>query len=429
MSKKTFNICLVFVLLVAITMGTFAADKQITLRVSWWGSQDRHNRTLKVIKLFEEKYPNIKIQPEYTGWSGYFDKINTEMAANNMPDVVQHVRKYMSGYIKNGRLLDLTPYLQDKTLDVSNIPQSLINMGKVNGKLYGMALGVNAPAVYYDKDLFDKAGISYPKSDRTWQDELALLKELHNKLGIKGSANLSSQTDVGGFTVWVRQHGASLYNSAGTALGYDDDQLYVDFMKMAIEAMDSGATWSAAVRAENTDTGVEQDPITTGKAAMATIYWSNQLGALVHSAGHMFGMTTMPTAKDQLVEGRFIKPSQLFTISANTSHPKEAIEFLNFWLHNIQAGKILGTDRGIPIDTEVKNVLKDNANQTQQAVFDYIDLAASHAGEALALQPPAYQEVVQAYEDVYWKVIYKQITAEQGAKEFREKANNILANQ
>lgn len=428
MTKKVLMSCLVLVLLVSLTVGVLAAEK-VTLRFSWWGSQDRHDRTMKVIELFEKEYPNIDIQPEFTGWSGYWDRINTQMAGGNLPDIVQHVRKYISGYVKNENLLDLTPYLENGVLDITNIPESLVAMGNINGRQYGMATGVNAPAVYYDKELFDKAGIEYPKPDRTWHNEMALLKKLGDKLGIYGAAALTSQEDVGGFTVWVRQHGGSLYNEEGTALGYDDDQIYVDFMKMTLDAINLGVVWPAPVRAENSSNGVEQDPITRQEAAMATNYWSNQLGALENASGKILGMTTMPTAKDQVAEGRFLKPAMLLTISANTDYPEEAITFLNFWLHDIEAGKILGTDRGVPTESKVKAVLKENASSIDQAVFDYIDLAAEKAGTALAAQPPAYQEVVAAYEDVYWKVIYRQISPEEGAKEFRQKANSILANQ
>lgn len=425
MKRKIIIFGLVLVLVLSISSLTFA--EKVTLRMSWWGSQDRHDRTLKVIELFEEKYPDIDIQPEFTGWGGYWDRINTQMAGNNLPDIVQHVRKYISGYVKNENLLDLTPYLENGTLDTTNIPDSLVAMGNVNGRQYGMATGVNAPAVYYDKELFDKAGVDYPTVDRTWQDEIRIIKEIHNKLGILGAAGLTSQEDVGGFVVWVRQHGAKFYNEEGTALGYEDDQLYVDFMEMALDLLDSGAVWSASQRQENSNTGVEQDPITRQEAAMATVYWSNQLGALENASGKILGMVPMPTAEDQVTEGRFLKPAMLLTISANTEHPEEAIKFLNFWLHDIEAGKVLGTDRGVPTDSKVKAVLKENATPVDQAVFDYIDVAAANAGEALAAQPPAYQEVVAAYEEVYWKVIYKQITPEEGAKEFREKANNILA--
>jgi len=427
MNNKIFKIFLVLSLFVSLTVGVLAADK-VTLRFAWWGSQSRHDMTMQVIELFEAKYPNIDIQPEFTGWGGYWDRLNTQMAGGNIPDVIQHVRKNMSGYIKNNNLLDLTPYLEDGSLDTSNIPDSLVAMGEINGKQYGMATGVNAPAVYYDKELFDKAGIAYPAPDRTWKEEIALIKELSDKLGIYGAAGLTSQTDMGGFTVYLRQFGGTLYNQDGTALGYDDDQVYVDFMNMTLDALDSGAVMSAPERSETADTGVEQDPITRQEAAMATIYWSNQLSALTNSAGKMLGITTMPAAENQVVEGRFMKPAMLWTAAAETEHPEEAITFINFLIHDVEAGKIMGTDRGVPTESKVKAALAANATEIDQVVFDYIDLASNHSGAALSLQPPAHQEVVGAYEEVYWKVIYKQISPEEAAKEFRTKATAILSN-
>ncbi len=427
MNNKILKGILVLTLVFSCTFLALAAEEKVTLRFAWWGSQSRHDMTLKVIELFEEKYPNIDVQPEFTGWGGYFDRINTQMAGGNLPDVLQHVRKNMSGYIKNQNLLDLTPYVEDGTLDTSNIPDSLVAMGEINGRQYGMATGVNAPAVIYDKELFDKAGVAYPKPDRTWEDEIELIKELSSKLGMLGAAQLAAQGDMGGFTVYIRQMGGTLYNEDGSALGYDDDQIFVDFMNMALELLDTGAVWDAPTRAEHDGDGPELDPLATGDAPLSPLRWSNQLASVVNAAGKMLEVTTMPAAKNQVAEGRFMKPAMLWTIGATTEHPKEAITFINFLIHDVEAGKIMGTDRGVPTESKVKAALAANASEIDQAVFDYIDLAANYSGSALSLQPPAHQEIVQAYEDVYWKVIYKQITPEEGAKEFRAATEDILA--
>jgi ABC-type glycerol-3-phosphate transport system substrate-binding protein len=44
----------------------------VELRVAWWGSQDRHNRTIKTIELFQKKYPNVKVTYEFAGWGDYW---------------------------------------------------------------------------------------------------------------------------------------------------------------------------------------------------------------------------------------------------------------------------------------------------------------------------------------------------------------------
>ena len=52
----------------------------VELRVAWWGSQDRHNRTIKAIELFQKKYPNIKVTYEFVGWNDYWTKMTTQAA-------------------------------------------------------------------------------------------------------------------------------------------------------------------------------------------------------------------------------------------------------------------------------------------------------------------------------------------------------------
>jgi len=400
-------------------------DDQVTIRFAWWGSQSRHERTLKVIELFEKKYPNIKVQPEYTGWSGYWDKMNAQAAGKNLPDIIQHVRKYMSGYVKNDQLLDLTPYIKNGTLDTANIGDAYLEMGKIYGKQMGMATGVNAPAGYYDKELFDKAGVAYPSTDDTWQDRAEMFKKIHDKLGILGASTPAAQQDCTGFTVYLRQHGASFFAEDGKSLGYDDDQLFVDFMKMDLDLINAGAVQNASQRQE-TAGAIEEDLVTKQKAATATNYWSNQLAAISTGAGKTLYPFLYPRAKDQVQEGRYLNPAMLLTVSKNTEHPEEVMKFLNFWFHDIEAGKILGTDRGTPVESKVKAAIKADASEYDKIVFDFVDEAAANAGSVLPAEPPIAQEVIRAYEEVYWKIIYKQITPEEGAKEFRKNASDIF---
>ena len=66
-----------------------AKEKVVNLKMSWWGGDDRHQKTLEALKLFEEKYPNIKVKPEYGGWQGWQEKVTTQIVGNTSPDVMQ----------------------------------------------------------------------------------------------------------------------------------------------------------------------------------------------------------------------------------------------------------------------------------------------------------------------------------------------------
>ncbi|MCL6518147.1 extracellular solute-binding protein, partial [Alicyclobacillus sp.] len=68
---------------------TGSANQTITLRFSWWGDQTRATITQQVIDLYEKLHPNVKIQPEFTSYANYAQKLTTEAAGGNLPDVVQ----------------------------------------------------------------------------------------------------------------------------------------------------------------------------------------------------------------------------------------------------------------------------------------------------------------------------------------------------
>ena len=68
---------------------TAVGDVKAEMRMIWWGSQTRHDYTQAAIKVFEEKYPNITITPEYLAWDGYWEKCAAMGASKNLPDLMQ----------------------------------------------------------------------------------------------------------------------------------------------------------------------------------------------------------------------------------------------------------------------------------------------------------------------------------------------------
>ena len=73
----------------------------VTLKLLWWGGQARHDKTLKVLEMFQEKNPNVKIEPTYLGWGQYWDKLAVFAAAEDLPDIFQMVIERMPQYDEN----------------------------------------------------------------------------------------------------------------------------------------------------------------------------------------------------------------------------------------------------------------------------------------------------------------------------------------
>ena len=130
--KRMLSILLAAMLLcVAMApLATAGAEQEpVTLRVTWWGSQTRHDLTMAAIEKFEEKYPYITVEAEFTSWDGYWSKLATQVAGGLMPDVIQMDYQYLNQYAQSGVLADLTPFFESGAIDVSNVAQSVIDSG------------------------------------------------------------------------------------------------------------------------------------------------------------------------------------------------------------------------------------------------------------------------------------------------------------
>lgn len=426
MKKQIFLTVFVFALIISLSLSCYA--EKTTLRVMWWGSQTRHERTQQVIKLFEEKYPDIDVKPEFASWGEYWDKIDVQIAGGNMADIVQHVRKYVTEYVNNDVLLDLTPYVESGELNVKDIPKAIIETERIKGMLAGIPLGVNATGFIYDAELLAKAGIKEIDPNWTWEDYFKICKTIKEKLGIFASDTLAAMETGVGFMVFLRQHGLELYNEDGTGLGYDDDNLYVEFIGMDMKGIEDGFFLPPSIRQEVTGK-VESSGVCTQKAALNSNHWSNQLAALSNSAGKQLAITTYPKGKDQVQEGLFIKPSMMWSVNKKTDKVDAVLKFLNFWFNDIEAAKILGTERGIPVSTAVKEALKPTLSGNDKVVFEYLDLAAEHSSPLGPPQPAPHKEIVALFSEVLYKALFKVETLEEAAAEFRAKATELLENQ
>src|SRR4051812_43683907 len=144
-------------------------DEKVTLRIAWWGSQPRHDYTLKIIDMYEKQNPNVKIEAEYAAWDDYWKKLAPQAAANELPDIIQMDLSYFSQYAQNNQIADLTPYL-DKQINTKDISENIIDGGKLGDKLYGINAGVNVVGFHHDPALLKKAGVDSIPENWTWDD-------------------------------------------------------------------------------------------------------------------------------------------------------------------------------------------------------------------------------------------------------------------
>ena len=128
---------------------------EVNMIMTWWGNQVRNERTQQALDLYAEQNPGVHIEGQFSEWSDYWNKLATSAAGQAMPDLLQMDYMYVDQYVKSGLLLDLTPYIEDGTLDTSNISENTMASGTVDGGVYAICAGINSPALLYNKTLTD----------------------------------------------------------------------------------------------------------------------------------------------------------------------------------------------------------------------------------------------------------------------------------
>ena len=405
------------------------SSQKIEMRFAWWGSQDRHNRTIKAIEMFQQLHPNISITYEFAGFTDYFTKMSTYATGGNLPDLMQQDYATINEWTQNGLLMPLDNFVNDNTINLKDVPKASIDGGRISEKLIAINLGNNSQSMMLDVDAYQKAGIALPGENWTWDDFEKIATDIHSKLGINGGgANLD---DIQMWKSLYLGYGQWGFSADGKSLGYSNDQPFIDYLKMLMRLQDAGAITGQQEQIASFRSGnVEALPIVSGKAAMQYL-WSNQLVAAWTAAGENrhFKLNMLPRPKDGGKPENYLKPSQFISITRDSKHTKEAAMFIDFITNNIEANKILLGERGVPISPAVQEAIKPLLTPAQVETQRYVSYVEKNASP---LPPPDPAIQTNLTNNVYLPqvvdpVLLKQAPPESAVDQYRKDASALLA--
>lgn len=145
-----------------------------------------HLDTMKaMIAAFEKRNPTIRIKLQTASYDDYFTKLKTRVAGNQAPDTFELNYENFVTYAAAGTLLNLNSVSRaDKSFKKSVYYGKAYDVFSTKGKQYGLPASYSTVVLVYNKDLFDSAGVSYPKSSWDWSDEANAAKALKAKLPV-----------------------------------------------------------------------------------------------------------------------------------------------------------------------------------------------------------------------------------------------------
>jgi len=136
----------------------------------------------KVVEKFHEKYPNIEVELLMSPELGYTDKLLTMMAGGEAPDLMWLGDLIIPFFVQKNNLIALDDLVkEDKTFDIKDIYDVMLDCCRVNGKLYVMPQELGGVVLAYNKDIFDKEKIPYPNENWTWDDLIKVGQKLTKK--------------------------------------------------------------------------------------------------------------------------------------------------------------------------------------------------------------------------------------------------------
>jgi len=326
-------------------------------------SQGGNEKNLaKIVSAFEKKNPDITVKVKTMAYADYFTALQTDLAAGTQSDVFDIEYANYKAYQQDGVLAPL------KGVDTGVYRKSLIDAYSTDGTVYGLPTSFSNVVLYYNKDLFDKAGVSYPTSDWTWKDEQAAAEKLTDaSAGVFGDYQPISYNE---FYKAVAQAGGSFLSKDGKKATFDSD------------AGVAAAKWLTGKNGTTMPTAAQG----AGTPDFDTKLFHDGKLAMEHTGIWVFGtFADGPANWDIAVEpGDTQKASALFSnaivVSAQSKHQAAAQKWAEF-MSSSKTMVDVRLDAGwelppVSDDKELSSYLTKGSPKNRQAVFDSLDHVA-----------------------------------------------------
>ena len=409
---------------------TPSSDEPITLRMAWWGSQDRHDKTIAAIELYESLNPNVNIEYEYYSFDDYFTKLKTLVASDEVWDVFQLGGNFPM-YLD--KIYPLDEFISSGVVDVSKISEAnLKTTRETDGTQLGLTNGINTYGIAYDPAMFEEAGAALPTDDWTWEDYQKAADLITEKLGIFGSSTFLTSDFIAGCSTYIAQQGDlgqnSFFNLDLTGMGFDDPQMLAPFIQMRADMIKKGSYPDAGASAEVTN--IENDFLVTGEAAMTWVA-VNQFPTIYNvcaEQGRELALAHLPKVTASGNSGTLIQSSQMLCVSQDSEHKEAAAAFISWFENDIDCNNILQAERGIPANEDVRAALAASATPAQQIMYDYVDSVSKMPTpkEYNVLSPDGQDQVQDNYLNYIQQVVNGEITASEAAEKTYADAEAIF---
>jgi multiple sugar transport system substrate-binding protein len=368
-----------------------------------------------VIAGFNEKYPNITVQVTKSPFKDFFTRLQTQASGDNLPDAFMMNGPNFQLYASNDIIVPFDKAVEDGELDFGNYPEAMEQLYTYEGTPYAVPTSYDSIGLWYNQDLFEKAGVEVPTEDWTWEDLHETSKEISEALkdeGVYGFAGGAYNQEL--FYNLIFQAGGAVLNEDATEAQYSSDgsREALQFLRDMVEDGSSPSIQTTA------DTSPDE-LFKSGKAAMVYGGSFRVQGYVDSAVGESIQVVPLPKGKERGV----VLHGGAVVASASSENAAAAAAFAVY--HGSQEGQQIIGESGASIPAY---------QGTEQA---YID---AHPEYDLQIFPESAEEYgfpypvsantqawLEVESDMIPKILAGDLSVEEGTTQLDEKINALLA--
>lgn len=293
----------------------------VALRFAGWG-QEQAAAMQVVIDAFQADHPGVTVTYENIPFAEYATKMQVQASAGDAPDVLWVAAANNILYASEGVTANLDDLVEESGFDLSAYSKPSLEQVSWDGSLYGFPRGAATTQVWYNKELFDAAGVEYPRADWTWEDMKRAAEQLTDPAnGVWGVAAALDATQS--YLNTIPAAGGQVLTEDGSASGFDDPQT-CQGISFWTDLIESGVmpTYSQQL---------EVPPDSLFQAGKAAMMWAGSWFPGIFAANAELADKIDVAPLPEGPAGRAtLLTSNAYAMSANTEHPDEAWAFLSF---------------------------------------------------------------------------------------------------
>lgn len=401
----------------------------ITLRMSWWGGDSRHEKLLKLIEEFETLNPDIHIEPEYSAFADYRDKFSMQLTSGAAADILAVDQPWVASIVAQGDFfMDLSGY---KELDLEGFdPYLMDNFCKFDQGTLFIPSGVNGMGSLVDSKRLAEYGFDLAQENFTWDDLIALGEKVHAADPNQYLCCVDSkQCGLYYARVYLRQlTGKQLIDDDGT-VGVTKEELTkaLSFVSSLYEKQIFQPIEESGIY----DNSMTQNPTWIDRKMFMILGRTSVMTDVSARRPDESGAYTttgfvMPQMEDGKETGIEVRPAALYAVNKNCENPEAAVKFLSFVFNSEEGAAILKDTYSVPAREDLRAFCEENELLDASAVAN-VNYSLKNSGNVVnAWSNNAEVEAMMT--EIMQKIAYKQYeNMEEAAQEVIDRINQIVA--